>query len=346
MKNNYPKSIVVDIDDTLSFTLNRDWKNAIPNQPLIDKLNKLYDDGWDVFIVTARGNLSCSSREEAEEKYRPGIEKWMADHGVKYTAISFQKILASYYIDDKGITPEDFVAMNIEELKGGMSGAFIEKRNDKVYKTADNTQDAVAWYRIASKYFNTPKIESVIGNTMCMEFIEHSGEPNVFDAIDILNKMKNIPTVPAPFSTYRSRIDDHLKVNTMFTKDEKDLIHSTMRHWDNIFEKEVSFSHGDFSIDNMLNHDGKIYLIDPIYVDELYSSWLLDAGKLLHSLKRYGKTEEYEVVFRSLGSLNVLKVAELSQWVRIWKYSPDDLKERTVEEVRKLLKEVWSGQHR
>ena len=118
MKNNYPKSIVVDIDDTLSFTLNRDWEHAEPNQPLIDKLNKLYDDGWDIFIVTARGNLSCSNREEAENKYRPIIEKWMKEHNVKYTDISFQKILASYYIDDKGIKPDDFLDLNIEELKG------------------------------------------------------------------------------------------------------------------------------------------------------------------------------------------------------------------------------------
>ena len=41
----YPKSICVDIDDTISFTLNRDWENAKPNIPLIEKLNKLYDEG-------------------------------------------------------------------------------------------------------------------------------------------------------------------------------------------------------------------------------------------------------------------------------------------------------------
>lgn len=340
MKNNYPKSIVVDIDDTLSFTLNRDWQNAVPNQPLIDKLNKMYDDGWDIFIVTARGNLSCSSREEAEEKYRPIIEKWMSDHGVKYTAISFQKILASYYIDDKGIKPDDFLNLNIEELKGGMSGALVEKRNNKVYKTDKNTPDVIAWYRIASKYFNTPKVESVIGNTMCLEYIEHSGEPNVFDAVEILRKMKKIPTIKVPFKTYQDRIDEHLKLNTMLSTEEKETIRKILQDWTENFNNENSFSHGDFSIDNLLNHNGETFLIDPIYIDGLYSSWLLDAGKLLHSLKRYNKTEEYNVVFDSLENQKIIKVAELTQWIRIWKYAPTELKERTIKEIKNLIKEI------
>ena len=124
----YPKSICVDIDDTISFTLNRDWENAKPNIPLIEKLNKLYDEGWDIWYVTARGNLSCKSRVEAEERYRPGIEKWFKQYNVKYTGLSFQKILASYYIDDKSITPQNFINLDVKELKGGLSGAFIEKR--------------------------------------------------------------------------------------------------------------------------------------------------------------------------------------------------------------------------
>lgn len=340
MKNNYPKSIVVDIDDTLSFTLNRDWENAKPNQPLIDKLNKLYDDGWDIFIVTARGNLSCKTREEAEKKYRPIIEHWMTIHGVKYTDISFQKILASYYIDDKGIKPNDFLDLNIEELKGGMSGALVEKRNNKVYKTDKNTPDAVAWYRIASKYFNVPKIESVIGNTMCMEFISNTGDPNIFDAVEILKKMKKIPTIKIAFNTYQARIESHLNLNTMLTNNEKTDIIKILQNWENEFNKEISFSHGDFSIDNLLNHNGTIYLIDPIYIDGLYSSWLLDAGKLLHSLKRYNKMEEYNVVFDVLENRKILKVAELTQWIRIWKYSDDNLKEKCINEVRNLINEI------
>ena len=47
----YPHSIVVDIDDCISFTLNRDFSNAVPNKPLIEKLNGLYDLGWDICLL-------------------------------------------------------------------------------------------------------------------------------------------------------------------------------------------------------------------------------------------------------------------------------------------------------
>ena len=53
-------NIIVDLDDTLSFTLDRDWENATPNTPLIEKLNKLYDNGYGIEIVTARGFISCN----------------------------------------------------------------------------------------------------------------------------------------------------------------------------------------------------------------------------------------------------------------------------------------------
>ena len=36
------KTIVVDIDDTISFTYNRDFDNSVPNQQVIDKINNKY----------------------------------------------------------------------------------------------------------------------------------------------------------------------------------------------------------------------------------------------------------------------------------------------------------------
>ena len=60
------KRLVVDIDDTISFTINRDFENATPNVALIKKLNELFDNGVEIYYVTARGSLSCGSREEAK----------------------------------------------------------------------------------------------------------------------------------------------------------------------------------------------------------------------------------------------------------------------------------------
>ena len=109
----------------------------------------------------------------------------------------------------------------------------------------------------------------------------------------------------------------------------------------NYFDENQSFSHGDFSIDNMLNKNGKLYLIDPIYIDGLYSSWLLDAGKLAHSLNRYNRTDDYLIFYSFFDDKkSIIKLAELTQWIRIYKYSPEELKQRTVLEIRKLLTEI------
>ena len=49
----YNKRIVCDIDDTISFCTDRDWENAKPNLPVIQKLKQLYNDGWEIFLHTA-----------------------------------------------------------------------------------------------------------------------------------------------------------------------------------------------------------------------------------------------------------------------------------------------------
>ena len=63
----HEKTIVTDLDDTLSYTSNRDWENAKPNLLLIDKLNSFYDAGYKIIILTARGQISCrGDREKAD----------------------------------------------------------------------------------------------------------------------------------------------------------------------------------------------------------------------------------------------------------------------------------------
>lgn len=110
------KIIVTDLDDTLCFTTNRDWDNSLPNVELIKKYNDLYDNGWEIHIVTARGQLTCNGDSlAAEKKYRNIIENWLLKHNVKYTSLSFQKKYAKYYVDDKAIKPEDFLKEIIDE---------------------------------------------------------------------------------------------------------------------------------------------------------------------------------------------------------------------------------------
>ena len=103
--------IVIDLDDTICYTTNRDFDNSIPNEKVINKTNKLYEEGWEIVIFTARGDKSCRTLAEKELKYRLITERWLKENNVKYTRLMFGKSNADYYVDDKNISIEEFLSL-------------------------------------------------------------------------------------------------------------------------------------------------------------------------------------------------------------------------------------------
>lgn len=108
------KRIIVDIDETLCFVINRDFVNAIPNQKVIDKVNEYFDNGYEVIISTARGQKSCKTPQEMVDKYFKITSDWLNKAGVKYHKLEIgYKQNADLYVDDKAITPDEFVKMKV-----------------------------------------------------------------------------------------------------------------------------------------------------------------------------------------------------------------------------------------
>ncbi len=78
------RTLVVDVDDTISTHNNRDYENAVPHTKIINKLNKMYDAGWKIVYFTARGQVSChGDLDLINQLRRPALESWMDKHGVK-----------------------------------------------------------------------------------------------------------------------------------------------------------------------------------------------------------------------------------------------------------------------
>lgn len=110
----YKKTIVIDIDDTISFANTFDdvntYSKAVPNINLIKTMQKLHKEGYTLILHTARGWISCNQdTEAAEKKYRKQIETWLAAHNVPYDALLFGKPFGIYYVDDKAMRPDEFV---------------------------------------------------------------------------------------------------------------------------------------------------------------------------------------------------------------------------------------------
>ena len=330
------KRLIVDIDDTISFTTDRDWKNAKPNIPLINKLNDLYDNGVEIIYQTARGCISFNGdRKAAEEYYRPIIEEWFKKHGVKYTELSFQKRLADFYIDDKAIKPDEFLKLNVEKLQGGLSGAEIEKRGDKVYKTHPNSLQAASWYQKAKSIANVPRIYSVIGDTICMEYIESNCDLKLEEIDNILQEFKKIPAY-VDFDIYINRIKKHME---LYNPKYKDKVIQMLKSIEDFMNENKSFCHGDFSIDNMICHNEKIYLIDPNYEEDGYSSWLLDLSKLLVSAQRFNEKLIYDFFKEKYKNIKyVLNILELSHWIRMRKYAKD--KSFVDDNIKKVMERI------
>lgn len=343
----HSKTLVVDFDDTIAITLNRDWDNAKPNSSLIHKLNSLYEDGWTIHIVTARGQISCDGDSDAaDKKYRTQIEKWLSDHNVKYTDLSFQKKLAAYYIDDKGITPEDFVEkFEREEFKNGMSGAYVyyDKVSDAVYKTASNTHSVVSWYEKAKEYgFNVPKIYSVIGDTIKMEKLPDRGGDCFF------KKALNICKEFSQYPKFHSGTLKHMYVNRCFSRIKDDNLYDekfltiVLQYAAEGAAQYQSFSHGDFSHSNILFNKDIVYLIDPINDPTLLSSWIIDLAKLYMSIHLDFGNEDHRlsqiIDFCSENkiSMEVILANVVGHYCRVYPYANEDKK--TI--IKEKLKEI------
>ena len=100
---------VFDIDGTICTQVNRDYAQAIPIKPRIKAINKLYKEGHYIVFHTARGmGRSNISSTFAYAKFFELTQNQLHTWGVKYHSLYLGKPAGDVYIDDKGITDNDF----------------------------------------------------------------------------------------------------------------------------------------------------------------------------------------------------------------------------------------------
>jgi uncharacterized HAD superfamily protein len=99
MKNNlHLKIIAVDLDKTLTQKTSWNIKQALtakPRKDIIKKINELYKHNLIIIHTSRTDDLYDATR------------KWLKKNNVKYHAISMEKMVADYYIDDKALRPEE-----------------------------------------------------------------------------------------------------------------------------------------------------------------------------------------------------------------------------------------------
>ena len=126
------KTIVFDLDNTLCLgeKINNSHENKIPNIKMIEILNQLHDEGYNIIIETAR-NMYTQKNDEGQVIKNVGeyTLKWLRENNVKYDSIRFGKSYGEFYVDDKAIRPSELYKYGLNGVK-----KIIEEENKNINK--------------------------------------------------------------------------------------------------------------------------------------------------------------------------------------------------------------------
>ena len=124
--------LVVDLDDTLSYTINGDYENSKPIVPVIEMLRKYKEEGFQIVIYSSRQMRTYNGQiGKININTLPNIINWLTKHNVPYDEIIVGKPWCGYdgfYIDDKAIRPSEFLNMSYDEIKDMLEK---EKKNNR-----------------------------------------------------------------------------------------------------------------------------------------------------------------------------------------------------------------------
>lgn len=114
------KNLVIDLDDTLSITVDRDYANAKPKIDVISKLNEYRDQGFKITIFTSRNMRTYQGNLGKINVFTlPIIIDWLDKYYVPYDEILVGKPwcgFEGFYVDDKAIRPREFVENTYSEI--------------------------------------------------------------------------------------------------------------------------------------------------------------------------------------------------------------------------------------
>jgi hypothetical protein len=90
-----------DLDGTLCTNTEGDYEKALPFENRISRVNRLFEEGNEITIFTARGSETGIDWYKLTETQ---LKSW----GVKYSRLILGKPFAHQYIDDRAISDTDF----------------------------------------------------------------------------------------------------------------------------------------------------------------------------------------------------------------------------------------------
>lgn len=115
------KRLIVDLDDTISITLEGDYINSSPVVEVIRKLKEYKEQGFEIVINSSRNMRTYKSNLGKINIFTlPNIIDWLRKYNVPFDEVYVGKPwcgLDGFYIDDKAIRPSEFLKYSYEEIQ-------------------------------------------------------------------------------------------------------------------------------------------------------------------------------------------------------------------------------------
>ncbi len=115
------KTIVMDLDNTISFTKNGDYSAAEVDIEVVAKMREYKEMGFKIVIHSARnmrtydGNLGLINANTL-----PVVMRWLDENDIPYDEILMGKPwcgIDGFYVDDKAVRPNEFKELSYEKIK-------------------------------------------------------------------------------------------------------------------------------------------------------------------------------------------------------------------------------------
>lgn len=114
------KRLIVDLDDTISITINGDYVHSSPILEMITKLKQYQNEGFEIVINSSRNMRTYESNLGKINIYTlPNIIDWLRKYDVPFDEVYVGKPWCGFdgfYIDDKSIRPSEFLNNSYDEI--------------------------------------------------------------------------------------------------------------------------------------------------------------------------------------------------------------------------------------
>lgn len=114
------RSLIIDLDGTLTIDDDLPYIDKRPNLPLIAKLREYKAQGFSIVIFTSRAMRSYNGDiEQIRANALPTILAWLKKHNIPFDSVIVGKAwcgFSGFYVDDRAIRPSEFVNLSPNEI--------------------------------------------------------------------------------------------------------------------------------------------------------------------------------------------------------------------------------------